>query len=185
MPSSIDIASNALVLIGDSPIAAFTEPGAGATAAANLYEETYKAFLSTHPWTFATKTQELSRLSETPDSRLNYNYYFQVPVDCIRIWVCYPINTDYEVIGDRILSNQPDLVLRYLYRVDETALPAHAVKAIEYLLAMDFAQLITENTSKSEYFEQKYLAALRSAMAIDSQGHPQRAIVDSPFLEVR
>jgi len=37
MASDIDIASNALVLIGDNPINSFTEPGAGATAAANLY----------------------------------------------------------------------------------------------------------------------------------------------------
>ena len=30
MPSSIDIASNALLLIGDNPISSFDDPGAGA-----------------------------------------------------------------------------------------------------------------------------------------------------------
>ncbi len=48
MASSIDIASNALILIGDSPISSFEDPGAGAQAASNLYLETKKRFNSIH-----------------------------------------------------------------------------------------------------------------------------------------
>lgn len=185
MATDITIASNALVLIGDNPISSFVDPGGGATAAGNLYSDAYTAFLAMHPWTFALKEQELSRLTQVPDSKVNLTYAFQMPSDHIRTWIVYPQNTHYEIVGSLLYSNEPELLMRYIYRVDETQLPPHAVRALTYLLAMDFAQLITESTSKSEYFYERYLTALGSAMAIDSQGHPQQPIIHSPFLEVR
>lgn len=185
MASNIDIASNALVLIGDNPISSFSEPGAGATAASNLYEGVYQAFLSYHPWTFALKEQQLSRLSAAPPLITGFLYQFQMPTDCIRVWIVYPKQTRYELVGDRLYSNEPAITMRYNWRVDETALPPYAVKAIEYALAADFAQLVTESTSKSEYFNKKYSQALAVALGTDSQGHPPQQIIDSPFLDVR
>lgn len=184
MATDIDIASNALVLIGDNPISSFTEFGAGATAAANLYSDTYQRVLSMHPWTFALKEQVLSQLSQSPDELTNFTFAYQIPADHIRTWVIFPYSY-YEVVGDLIYSNQNKLLMRYVFRVAETELPAHMIKTIEYSLASDFAQLITENTSKSQFYEAKFKDQLASAMAIDSQGHPQRAIIDSPFIDAR
>lgn len=184
MSTNIDIASNALILIGDEPISAFTEPGAGATAAANLYPNTYTNLLALHPWTFALKEQKLNKLSQSPDPLTNYQNAFQIPPDHIRTWAILS-HSNYVVVGDLIYSNENELLMRYVYKVDETALPPHFTKALEYLLASDFAQLITENTSKSDYFKRLYKDQLASAMAIDSQGHPQQPIIDSPFVDVR
>ncbi len=184
MASDIDIASNALLLIGDNPISSFTEPGAGATAAANLYPDTYAKLLSMHPWTFALKEQELSKLSQSPDELTNFKNAFQVPTDHIRTWVIFPIS-DYAVVGDLIYSNQEELLMRYVFKVDESALPPHFTKALEFSLAADFAQLVTESTTKSEFWERKFRDQVASAMGIDSQGHPQQPIVDSPFTDAR
>lgn len=184
MATDIDMASNALILIGDEPISSFTEPGAGATAAANLYPDTYARVLSMHPWTFALKEQVLSQLTAKPDQLVNYSFAYQVPSDHIRTWAILP-HSDYVVVGDLIYSNENRLLMRYVHNVDETQLPPHVVKTVEYSLASDFAQLITENTSKSQYYEAKFKDQLASAMAIDSQGHPQIPIIDSPFTDVR
>lgn len=184
MATSIDLASNALVLIGDNPISSFTESGTGARAAANLYDDTYASFLSMHPWTFALKEQELSKLSATPDDKTNYDNAFQVPSDHIRTWAILP-QSDYVVVGDLIYSNEDSLLMRYVYKVDETELPPHAIKAIEYLLATDFAQLVTESTTKADYYQKRFKDALAVAMSIDSQGHPQQKIIDSPFTDIR
>jgi len=184
MASDIELASNALLLIGDNPISSFTEPGAGATAAANLYEDTYRGLLSLHPWTFALKEQKLNKLSQTPDSLTNFTSAYQLPTDHIRTWAMLP-HSDYVVVGDKIYSNQNELLLRYVYKVAETSLPPHFTKALEYLLASDFAQLVTESTSKSEYFKRLFKDQLGSAMSIDSSGHPQMPIIDSPFTDVR
>lgn len=184
MPSSIDIASNALLLIGDNPISSFTEAGAGATAAANLYDQTYQSVLSEHPWSFALKEQKLSKLSQSPDDLTNFDNAFQLPVDMVRLWAIFPF-TNYVLVNDILYTNENDLLARYIYKVDETQLPPHVVKALEYKLAADFSISVTEDLKKHELFEQKYRAMVAMARAIDSQQRPQESIIDSPFVDVR
>jgi hypothetical protein len=184
MASSIEIVSNALILIGDNPISSFTEPGAGATAAANLYSDTYKQLLSEHPWSFALKEQKLNRLSQAPDSLTNWKYAYQNPTDLIRYWAVMP-HSDYAIVGSYVYSNQAELLARYVFAVAESQLPPHFQKALEYKLAADFALLVTEDQNKSQIFEQKYRMAIGQARSIDSQSHPQQAIIDQPFTDVR
>jgi hypothetical protein len=184
MATKIDIASNALLLIGDVPISAFTEPGAGAQVAANIYEDTYASVLASHPWSFAFKEQRLSRLTQVPDQETNYSYAHQVPVDLIRLWAILP-HSDYVIVGGLLYSNQPDLLARYIYRVMEQDLPAQVIKAVEYKLAADFAIAITEDEKKNALYEQKFLRQLAMARSIDSQGRPQESVIDSPFVDVR
>lgn len=186
MATGIDMASNALILLGDNPISDLlgTEGSAGSQAAANLYEETYKAVLSTYPWSFALKEQYLSRLSQTPEDITNYAYAFQIPADCIRIWKIMSWNR-YTIVGPYIYSNERELLARYIYNVDETVLPAHVVKAIEYKLAAEFAVPVTEDTQKAQFYEQKYLFQIAQAQTIDSQNQPQKPISDSPFIHAR
>ena len=184
MASDIDIASNALILIGDNPISSFTEPGAGATAAANLYPDTYKQLLSEHPWTFALKEQKLNQLSQQPDPLTNWKYAYQNPTDLIRYWAVMP-HSNYAMVGNLTYSNQNELLARYVYKVAESQLPPHFQKALEYKLAADFALLVTEDVNKSQVFEQKYRATIALARSVDSQSHPQQPIIDQPFTDVR
>lgn len=185
MASDIDMASNALLLIGDNPISSFTEPGAGARAAANLYPDTYRRVLAEHPWTFALKEQQLNKLSQTPDPLTNYQFAYQIPNDLIRLWAIFP-NSNYTIVNDILYSNVGEgLLARYVYAVDEVNIPPHVVKAIEYKLAADFAISVTESTSKSEFYEAKYLNMVAQARGIDSQGQPPLPIQDQPFTDVR
>lgn len=184
MPSDIDIASNALLLIGDSPISSFDDEGAGAQVAKAIYSETYRAVLSEHPWSFAFKEQLLNLLSATPDQETGFTYAHQVPPDMIRLWALLP-KTAYTIVGDKIYSNQTRLLARYVYECAETDLPPHVTKAIEYRLASEFALAITESATRAEWYTSKYQEAVALARSIDSQGRPQVPIVDSPFVDVR
>ncbi len=184
MATAIDMASNALLLIGDNPISSFNDPGAGPLVASALYPDTYRSILSVHPWTFALKEQWLNRISATPDSLTNYQYAFQLPTDLIRIWKIMA-HSNYDVVGALVYSNEDELLCRYNYQVPEVDLPPQVVKTIEYKLASEFAVPITEDEDKAAYYEKKYALQLSTAMSVDSQGHPQVAIVDSPFTNVR
>jgi len=184
MATDIAMSSNALLLLGDNPISSFSETGAGAQVAANLYPETYRAILATYPWSFALKEQFLSRLTQSPDELTHYVYAFQLPADCIRLWKVMSWN-DYSLVGAYVYSNQRELLARYIYEVEETALPPHVVKAIEYKLAAEFAVPVTEDTAKAQFYEQKYLFQLAQAQTIDSQSEPQKKIIDSPFINTR
>ena len=184
MPSSISIASNALLLIGDNPISSFDDPGAGAKAAANLYPDTKKALLSEHPWSFAMKQQRLNRLSQTPDIITGYQFAFQLPTDLIRLWSVQD-NAKYILVGTLLYSNQSQLLATYVFDVDETILPPHFVKALEYTLASDFAISVTEDNTMAGLYEKKARDKTNQAMAIDSQGRPQIGIIDSPLISAR
>jgi hypothetical protein len=182
--SDIDIASNALLLIGDSPISSFSEEGAGATVAAALYPDTYDKLLSEHPWSFAFKEQQLNRLSEAPDPLTNFNNAFQLPTDLIRLWAILP-HSNYVIVGSLLYSNQEELLARYIFRPPETSLPPHFVKFFEYALASDFAISVTEDIQKAQYYAAKSQVAGAKARSVDSQGRPQIGIIDSPFVDVR
>ncbi len=81
--SAIKINSNALILLGHTPIATFDDPGSGAQVAANLYETTVRSMLSDHRWRFATKKVELAKLTASPDNEFTYQY--QLPTDLIML----------------------------------------------------------------------------------------------------
>lgn len=100
------------------------------------------------------------------------------------MWAILP-HSDYIIVGSLLYSNQNELLARYVYQVDETKLPPHVTKAIEYKLAAEFAISVTESSSKSELYEKKFLNAMSLARSVDSQGRPQQSIIDSPFIDVR
>lgn len=184
MPTDIQIASNALLLIGDNPINAFTEEGAGPEAVKDLYSETYRSVLAEHPWSFAFKEHQLSLLSATPDEETGFSYAFQIPPDLVRLWAVFPY-TDYVIVGPYIYANVNELLARYIYEVAETSLPPHVTKCVEYKLAAELSLVVTESASRAEFYEKKYAMQLAKARTIDSQGRPQRSIIDKPFTDTR
>lgn len=180
--TDIEICSNALLLIGHNTIASFTEGGAGAKVAANFYQQTYEALLTRHPWRFAIGQKQLSRLVDTP---LNtWAYAFQLPSDFLAAIKVYP-QGDYEIFEDMIYSNQDALELDYIFKPDESRLPAYFVEAMELRLASKFAFPVTSNKSTGELYHAMFLDALKVAKSKDSQGRPNKPIVDSPFTDTR
>ena len=184
MPTNIEIASNALQLIGDEPINSFSDEGAGAQVAGNLYPETYRGVLAEHPWTFALKEQLLNLLSQSPDDLTGFSNAFQLPPDLIRLWAVLS-HSNYTIVGSLVYSNENELLARYVYQVEETELPPHFTKALEYKLASEFSISIREDVQMAGFYEKKYLQFVALARSIDSQQKPPVKIVDSPFTDVR
>jgi len=177
MASQIEIVSNAMILIGANPISSLTEGTEGLVASA-LYENTYAALLASHSWRFATKQRQLSQLVEAPLK--DYKYQYQLPSDIITM-VRVQNNTDYEIYGDKLYSDQPEIFIDYRYRVDETLLPAHYTLTLQFLLAAQFAIPVTDNATRGALMETLYEAQLKRAKYIDSSARPQDAIVDNPL----
>ncbi len=180
MTTSISMASNALILVGDDPISALSEN----VAAENLYAQTYEYVLSQHPWSFALKEQLFSRLSQAPDRRTGFSYAFQKPPEMIRLWAVLP-TTDYRMVGESVFSNSNEMFGRYVFKVEETHLPAHFVKCMESKLASEFSISIAEDTDKMRLYLGLYTEALGEAMAIDSQQHPYPGIRGNPIRRLR
>jgi len=180
--SNIQLISNALILLGDAPISSLDEPGAGAIAGANLYESSYRNLLSLHRWRFAVKKAMLSKLSTAPLSE--YSNQFQMPTDIIKL-IRVDKGTDFDIFEDKIFSNYDDIIIDYVYRVDEGYLPAWFVKTFEFFLAAQFAIPVTGNSTRAGEYLGMYTQQLKVAKHIDSSERPAKAIPSNPFMEAR
>lgn len=182
MATDISMCSNALLLIGHGTISSFTEGGAGAEVASNLYETTYENALTLHRWRFASGKAQLSQLVAAPLNEWTYAY--QLPADYLAGIKVYP-NTDFEIYEDKLYSNSNEVALDYVFKPDESKLPPYFVKLMEFHLAAQFAIPVTDNSTKSETYERKFMEQLKRAKFVDSQSRPNDPITSSPFTDVR
>lgn len=182
MASDIDIASNALQMIGAGSISSFDDPGAGAAVAKALYEDLLTALLTDTYWRFAMKKQSLNQLSQTPLNEFQFAY--QIPTDSLKIERIYP-RIFYKIYRDLIYTNASSIEIDYAFRPDTTLLPSYFVLAFTYKLASEFSLAVTDKEGKAALYEGKHDKALAKAFAADAMQHPQTPIVDSPFTDVR
>lgn len=168
--TDIDIASNALLLIGESPIASFTEDTVAALIAANLYSPTFESLLTLHPWRFASNKATLSRLTATPTNQWKYAY--QLPSDFLVAQHIDEGNDNYQIYADKLYSDNTTMILDYTYKPDESFLPAYFTQLLQLKLASVFAIPITESATKGEYYAGLADKQLQRAKTIDSQSTP-------------
>lgn len=180
--SAIQMASNALVLLGHPPISSFNEPGAGARASSNLYESTYRDVLSGTRWRFATKKANLSRFSSAPLNE--YKYQYQLPSDFLYV-IRVIDNSDYEIYQDRLYSDIPALSIDYIYRVDESYLPPYFAVLMEYQLAAKLAIPVTANSTRAALYDDMATRQLKKARYLDSSQRPADEVVGSIYVDAR
>ena len=182
MATNISMSSNALLLIGHNTINSFTDPGAGARAAANLYDVVYEDALTGYPWRFAMGKVSLSKLTAKPLNE--WSNAFQLPGDLLLVYRTYPRST-FEIYEDKLYSDQDTIEIDYWFKPAETTLPPYFVKYMQYLLASEFAISVTDNRTLAETFSIQADKQRLIAMNRDSQGRTNNAIESSPFLECR
>lgn len=168
--TDIDIASNALLLIGENPISSFTEDTIAALIAANLYPATYESLLTLHPWRFASNKATLSRLTDAPTNQ--WSYAFQLPNDFLVAQHVDSGNDNYQIYGSHLYSNNKTMILDYTYKPDESFLPAYFTELLELRLAAVFAIPITESATRGDYYAGLAEKQLQRAKTVDSQSTP-------------
>ena len=180
--SAIKINSNALIMLGHTPLSSFSDVGSGAQVANNLYESSLRALLSAHRWRFATKKAQLARLTAAPMN--DYNYQFQLPSDFIML-IKVQNTGNFEIYGDKVYSNNDTAFIDYIYRADESIFPPWFTKTLEFFLASQYAIPVTGNSTRMQEYNGMYEMQMRRAKNADSAERPNIGIVDSPFTDVR
>lgn len=182
MATDISMSSNALLLIGHSTINSFSDAGAGARAASNLYQTVYEDAITSYPWRFAMGKKALSKLVDSPLNE--WTNAFQLPTDLLLTYRTYP-RSDFEIYEDKLYSDQDSIEIDYWFKPEETSLPPYFVKYVQYLLAAEFAISVSDNRTLAEVFDAKAQQQGLIAQNRDSQGRTNNAIESSPFIEVR
>ena len=180
MATDISLCSQALLLLGADTIASFDEGSLESTVASNLYEDTVRDILTKTRWRFASKKMELSRLTTEPLNQ--WKYQFQLPIDMLMLIRTYP-TSNYEIYQDKLYTNNADVEIDYIYRVNEQFFPAYFVDALIYRLASKFAIPVTDDAAKGAEMRANYEILIKQARQADSQGRPNVGIEDADLWE--
>ncbi len=198
--TGVTICSDALLMLGAKAISSFNEGTDEASVCDRLYPDIRDSTLVMYPWSFNTKKIQLARLLTAPGSVWRYAY--QLPGDRLAnpravynsSAIGSPVQKDWEIQGDQLLTNLTAVYIDYQYELQEFAFPKYFVQLLKYMMAWHLAEPVTEQREKAVYWQQISVGSaaengrggyFRTATNIDGQGQPSRVIEDYSLIAVR
>ena len=189
MATDVEICSNALVLLGDHPIASLADGTQRAVICANVYAIAKADILRRHNWNCTIRRVILAPEATTPP--FDWRYQFARPDGWLRT-VQVGRNgqlLEYAVEGVRIMANTNVLPLVYVANVNEGEWDALLTHVMIKRMEMDLAYPITKSTSLRDSLKQEFyakgLGVLAQAKTVDGQENPPEDWADSPLARVR
>lgn len=186
--TDIDLVNRALINLGQSPIADLTDDDEVSVTCATVYPAVRDEVLGIYPWRCTIKKVQLARLTDAPVNE--WIYAFQLPSDRVgepravfnTSKVGAPPYKEYELIGDQLLTNAPEIWLEYPWLINEANFSQHVRTLIVFVLSARLAEPITEDSSKAQYWEGKAYGLGEDGMGgyfararlMDSQGRPSQ-----------
>jgi hypothetical protein len=185
--SSIELCSSALVKLGAESISSFDDGSAEARVASRLYPLLRDALLSIHPWSFATRQAELTRLADGPTTTFEYAY--QLPNDFLRALSAGNGGRGrglvYQLVNRQLHTDAESVALTYVFRPSEGDSPAYFNAALVTRLAAEFCLPLTENSSRAERLSRLAEAELKVAKLVDSQQDAPPTVEDFTLIKAR
>lgn len=184
--TKVQLISNALTLIGSSPITSLENGGNIVTAAIQAYDFLLPAKLCENSWRFACTIQQLAQLVEKPVVQ-QWQYIYQLPANFLKTIHMYPQNYDFEFYENgKIYSNlKGPLFLEYVFMPVQQNIPDYFNNYFVYELAAYLALANAQNVNYATYLEGKREIQRAIAMSIDSQNRPQTPLFSQPVINRR
>ncbi|WP_421876621.1 hypothetical protein [Pacificispira sp.] len=187
--SIYDLVTRAGFLLGiEEPIQSFNDDTRESIVFGNLWEHVLQNLLTGGDWAFATKTAELSRLSDEPADP-NWQYQFQLPHDYLAARSAMDEGGSrivYTIEGDRVLADSSRAFLKYIFQPEVTVLPAYFVTLYVAALAYAAAEPLVGVGTVSERMKRDLDMAMREARIRDGKNEPSRSVITpSRFLKAR
>jgi len=183
MASPVSICSNALLKLGNGPIASFDEDTTAALLCSNLWPQVRDAVLRAHPWNCAVKRANLAPKVEAPV--YGFAFAFALPADCLRLLEA-DTAYDYKVEGRDILGDENPLYIRYIYRnEDPQSYDTLLVDALTAAMQAELAYPITKSTTQQEAAWKLYSEKLKLARAVDGSEDSPDTMGNFPLIDVR
>lgn len=172
--SWVEIANMALVKCGAATIVSLTDLTREAEIV-NLRLFPCRDFvLRLHPWKDATIRVVLSPLSAGPV--FGYDYYFQLPGDCLRLLEIIS-DSDYKLENGKIATMDSSINIRYIQRIDNpTQLDSMLSDLIAAYLAKEIIYSLTQDAAMTKILKDDFQTELRMAKNIDSKSQTKERI---------
>ena len=160
--TKLSICSDALIMLGASPLSSFSEGTDAAQICDRLYDDLKDSLIACYPWSWSFKKAQLARLTEEPANE--WKYFYQLPGDRLAgVRAIFnsdspgmrPIQRGWEILSDRLMTSEEQVWADYQFSPGESALPTYFVQLLKYAMAAEIAETVTDQITKAEYFERK------------------------------
>ena len=162
--TDVSIVNKALLLLGAEAISSFSDGTPAGTAASTIYTEVKFTTLGMYPWSFTIAKTQLTRDSNAPQNEWTYQYL--LPNDML-LGVPRAVRTsssagaalfkNWEIAqsaagGAVLMTDATEVHIDYQKAVSEGNMPTYFVQLMAYQMAWHLAEVITDQTAKSEYW---------------------------------
>jgi hypothetical protein len=199
--TDLSICSDALILMGASPLSSFTEGTDSAQACSRLYPDIRDTLIGRYPWSWSIKKVKLNRLSTNPINEWLYAY--QLPADMLSGVIAAfsssgtndkPLNYGWEIYEDQLYTNLTTVYIDYQYTIAESKMPSYFVHLLKYAMTSELSVVITDQIDKANYYNSLAFGTpgenlrgglFRQAVNTDSRGKLPQIIEDYSLIDVR
>ena len=159
--SATSLCNMALGRIGAKRLNDLAEDSSVEAIHCNLhYEQTRDALLKSHIWRFALGRSELSEDTESPDFEWNHQYI--LPDDYLRQVGLYCTENSYAMEGQRLLTNDDEVNLRYKRKITD---PAQFTPLYVEVLVLQLAIKLVMPLSQDKVLRRELLDELAPLLA--------------------
>jgi hypothetical protein len=186
--SKTTLANIALTKLGKSRLTDIDlDTTENANVASLLFDEVRDQVLFAGPWAFAIKREELGLLGTSPEYEFDHQH--QLPNDCLRVVEINelsPGDVDHRIEGEKILSNDTGMKIRYISKISDVGIWSPGFKETFVLkLAAEMAYAFRADKALTQGLFAQYQDALDRALAIDGKQGSNDTIVSTDLTEVR
>jgi len=189
MTSKVEIANQALMEIGDTPINSFDEGSPSANVISQVYDFVARQVMAEGAWSSCTFRASLNKLSETPV--FGFNNKFQLPTEPEAIKIL-SINNEkindvkYEIEQDKLLIDESAVSVKYIgFLTDPASYGIYLAETIVFALAARIAFRLTGMASVSKLKYQQYFQVLSLNLGKDGAQGSFRTFHSDALTQVR
>lgn len=190
MSSKVDLANEALLVLGADTITSFSDTSNNAVMVNRFWTTERDVVLRSHRWNCAIATANMAALSDTPI--IDWEYKFALPTDpyCLRVLdvrtVTGDIKLDHEIHGRELLTEESSVDITYISRVEDVALyDSLLYEALVFRMAWKLSYPITRDLGVMQSMGQMYEAVVREARSMDSQEGSQDVLETDTLTDLR
>ncbi len=185
MASDIDVINSALNKLGEPTITSVADNNRVSRLANRDYPIIRDALLRQYDWNFATRRASLAADAEAPE--WGFSFQYPLPSEFLRlIMVRNSSDREWRIEGRFILTDlSAPLEILYVKRVAVDDFDPAFYEALAQLLAMEWAEAITQTTSVADQMATFYRNKLQVARTADGQEDREQNITASGFIDAR